>query len=73
MRKFLHMRKQGAGQLCGNCKADKHLYFHYTDSPIPLLAKSEISSFKPSVTVQVGLCQTSSETPKTGFLASLLK
>ena len=38
-----------------------------------LLLKSEISSFWPaSLTVQVGLCQTWSETPKTGFLASRL-
>ena len=35
--------------------------------------KSEISSFYPSSeAAQTGLCQTWSETPKTGFLASRL-
>ena len=27
----------------GNCEADQRLCFHYTDSTIPLLLKSEIS------------------------------
>ena len=46
------------------CTADQHLM----DSTIPLLFKSEISSFWPSsVGAQAGLCQTWSETPKTGF------
>ena len=36
---------KGADQLRGNCEADQHLCFHYTDSAIPLLLKSEISSF----------------------------
>ena len=31
-------------QLCGNCEADQRLCFRYTDSTIPLLPKSEISS-----------------------------
>ena len=45
----------------------------YTDSTMPLLPKSEISSLQPSsVAVQPGLCQTWSETPKTGFLAMRL-
>ena len=39
---FLHMRKQ---RRRGNRKADQRLCFHYTDSKIPLLSKSEISSF----------------------------
>ena len=44
------------------------------DSTLSLLIKSEISSFyAASGTVHVGLCQTWSETPKTGFLASRLK
>ena len=42
--------------------------FCYTDTTIPLLSKSEISSLQPSpVAVQPGLCQTWSETPKTVF------
>ena len=32
-------------QLRGNCEADQSLCFRYTDSTIPLLAISEISSF----------------------------
>ena len=42
---FLHMRKQrrrSAAQC--NCAADQRLCFRYTDSNIPLLPKSEISS-----------------------------
>ena len=46
-----------ADQLRGNREADQRLCFRYTDSTIPLLLKSEISSFKPaSVTVQPDLC-----------------
>ena len=73
------MRKQdyclcenkGADQLRGNREADQRLCFRYSDSTIPLLLKSEISSFYLfSELVQAGLCRTWSETPKTGFLAS---
>ena len=42
-----------ADQLRGNREADQRLCFRYLDSTIPLLLKSEISSFYPdSVTVQ---------------------
>ena len=42
-----------ADQLRGNREADQLLCFRYTDSTLPLLFKSEISSFQPaSVTVQ---------------------
>ena len=52
-----------AGQLRGNREADQRLCFRYSDSTIPLLLKSEISSFQLfSVLVQAGLCQTCSET-----------
>ena len=52
-----------ADQLRGNRKADQRLCFRYTDSTIPLLFKSEISSFQPaSVTVQPDFCRTCSET-----------
>ena len=41
------------------CTADQCLCFHYIDSTIPLLSKSEISSLlPPSVSVQPSLCQT---------------
>ena len=36
---------KGADQLRGNREADQRLCFHYSDSTIPLLLKSEISSF----------------------------
>ena len=52
---FLHMRKKDADQLRGNREADQRLCFRYTDSTIPLLFKSEISSPSPSsVAVQPG-------------------
>ena len=52
-----------ADQLRGNREADQRLCFRYSDSTIPLLLKTEISSFLHfSVTVQVGLCRTCSET-----------
>ena len=47
----------------GNCEADQRLCFRYTDSTIPLLLKSEISSLWPSsVAVQRGLCRARSGT-----------
>ena len=65
--------RQGADQLRSNCEADQHLCFRYMDSTIFLRLKFEILSDEPaSVTVQVGLRHTWSETPKTGFLASWL-
>ena len=46
---------KGADQLCGNREADQRLCFRYTDSTMPLLSKSKISSFLPSsVLVQPG-------------------
>ena len=35
---------KGADQLRSNCEADQRLCFRYSDSTIPLLLKSEISS-----------------------------
>ena len=54
---------KGADQLRINREADQRHCFRYSDSTIPLLLKSEISSFMLfSVLVQVGLCRTCSET-----------
>ena len=56
-------KNKDADQPCSNCTADQRLCFRYTDtcSTIPLLLKSEISSFSPaSVIVQAGLCRTGS-------------
>ena len=67
---------KGADQLRGNREADQRLCFRYSDSTIPPLLNSKISSFKPaSVAVQAGLCQTCSETtllvfPRGGSLSS---
>ena len=62
-----------ADQLRGDREADQRLCFHYTDNTITLLPKSEISSLQLfSVAVQPRLCQTWSETPKTGFLTTRL-
>ena len=36
---------KGADQLRSNCEADQRLCFRYSDSTIPLLLKSEMSSF----------------------------
>ena len=59
--------------VCGNRAADQRLCFHYIDSIIPVLSKSEISSLQPSsVVVQPGLCRTWSETLKMGFLETRL-
>ena len=70
---FCICENKDADQLRGNRKADQRLCFRYTDSTIPLLPESEISSLSPSsVTVQPGLCGTWSETPKTGFLTRLI-
>ena len=48
---------KAADQLRSNCEADQRLCFRYSDSTIPLLSKSKISSFYPaSVDVKTGLC-----------------
>ena len=66
---FCICQNKDTDQLRGNREADQRLCFRYTDSTIPLLPKSEISSLLPSsVAVQPGLCGTWTETPKTGFL-----
>ena len=42
---FCLCENKGADQLRSNCEADQRLCFRYSDSTIPLLLKSEISSF----------------------------
>ena len=70
---FCICENKDADQLRGNREADQRLCFRFTDSTVPLLPKSEISSLSPSsVTVQLDLCQTRLEIPKTGFLRTRL-
>ena len=73
------MRKQAFGicenkdadQLRSNREADQRLCFRYTDSTIPRLPKSNLSSLQLScVVVQPGLCRTWLEDP--GFLTTRL-
>ena len=40
---FCIRENKDADQLCGNREADQRLCFHYIDSTIPLLSKSDIS------------------------------
>ena len=69
---FCICENKDADQLRGNREADQRLCFRYIDSTIPLLPKSEISSLWPSsMAAQPGLCQTWSESPKTGFVTRL--
>ena len=61
---FAYMKTKA--QMC----CDSAFVFCYTDSTIPLLPVSEISSSQSSVGAQAGLCQTWSKTWRTCFLAS---
>ena len=59
--------------ICENKDPDQLRGNRYTDSTIPLLPKSEISSlFSSSVVVQPSLCRIWSQTPKTSFLTTRL-
>ena len=70
---FYICENKDADQLRSNREADQRLCFRYIASTIPLLPKCKISSLlASSVTAQPGLCQTRSETPKTGFLITRL-
>ena len=53
---------KGTDQLRSNCEANQRLCFHYSDSTIPLLLIKFPASSSFTVLVQVGLCQTCSET-----------
>ena len=56
---FCLCENKGADQIRSNCEADQRLCFPYTDSTIPLLLKSEISSVYPSSEVaKTGWCKT---------------
>ena len=66
---FCICENKGADQLGGNPAAEQLLCFHNIACTVPLLPKLEISSLsRSSVTVQPCLCQTWSETIKTGFV-----
>ena len=42
---FCICENKDADQLCSNCTADLRLCFRYSESTIPLLVKSKISTF----------------------------
>ena len=70
---FCTCENKDADQLRGNREADQRLCFRYIASTILLLPKYEISSFWiSSMAAQPGLCETWSESPKTGFLTTRL-
>ena len=70
---FCICENKGAEELRSNCVVLQRFYFRYIGSTIPLLPKSEISSLYPSsVAVQLVLCPTCFETPKTGFVVMRL-
>ena len=65
---FYMCENKDADQLRGNREADQRLCFRNTDSTIPLLAKSKISSLSPSsVAIQLGLCGTRSKSRRPVF------
>ena len=60
---FCKCENKDADQLRGDREADQRLCFRYTDSTIPLLPKSEISSLLlSSVALQPVFCRARSET-----------
>ena len=66
---FCICENKDADQLRSNLEADQRLCFPHIDSTIPLLSKSKMLGLQLScVALQPGLCQTWSETRKTGFL-----
>ena len=65
---FCICENKGPDQLRSYCKADLRLCFCDRDNTIPLLTKSQISSLKPSVLVQLGLRRTCLETKLLVFL-----
>ena len=66
-------KNKDADQLSSNCTSDQRICFRCTASTIPLVKSKFQRHSLFSETVQVDLCQTWSETPKTGFHASRLK
>ena len=69
---FCKCENKDADQLRGYREADQRLCFRYTDSTIPILSKSEISSVQPSSVVVLPVCVGSGGNPKTGFLTTRL-
>ena len=69
---FCICENKDADQLCGNREADQRLCFRYTDSTVPLLPKSEISSLKPSsVAVQAHVISFCSQDQEVGLLTEI--
>ena len=58
---------KGTDQLRSNCEADQRLCFGYTDSTIPLLSNSKISSLLPSSVLVQPVCVGPVWKPHCGF------
>ena len=72
---FCICENKDTDQLRSNCAADQCLFFRYTDSTIPLLPKSEISSLYIAIFCGCKarfVSDLRSETPKSGFLKTRL-
>ena len=61
---FCKCENKDADQLRSNCAADQRLCFRYTDSRIPLLPRSEISSLWPSSVAVSLVCVGPGRTPR---------
>ena len=61
---FCICENKDADQLRGDREADQRLCFRYTDSAIPLLPKSEISSVQPSSVVVQPVCVGPGQKPR---------
>ena len=64
---FCLCENKDADQLCGNPEADQGLCFRYTDSTIPLLPKSKISSLYPSSVAVQSVCVGPGRKPQDRF------
>ena len=54
--RFAYAKNKGADQLHGNHTTDQRLCFHYTDSVIPLLPKSEFQASSHQVWLYSLVC-----------------
>ena len=65
---FCLCENKDTDQLCSNCTADQRLLFLLLGQYNSSITSTQNLKSLSSETVQANLCQTRSETPKTGFL-----